>query len=147
MWVIVRKAREGKGEREKKCSNKTWREITSPPEVLCDPVKKLTCPPGNLIFLADNFLEKLQRKTIVTFYTAKECNIWWFLRFLHLCFSEILWFFLKHWTFIFEKQLWNAERGDSQNYVRKLHPLHMLQLPVFTMSFTCWSRAQSEKAE
>lgn len=39
------------------------------------------------------------------------------------------------WTFVFEKQLWNAERGDSQNYVRKLHPLHLLQLPVFTMSF------------
>lgn len=39
------------------------------------------------------------------------------------------------WTFVFEKQLWTAERGDSQNYARKLHPLHLLQLPVFIISF------------
>lgn len=90
-------------------------------------------PPGNLVFLADNFLEKLQRKTIAACSTAKECSMWQFLRFFHPWFSAIIWFFLR--IFVFEKQLWTAERGDSQNYVRKLHPLYLLQLSVFITSF------------
>lgn len=35
------------------------------------------------------------------------------------------------WTFVFWKAaLWSAGRGHSQNDVRKLYPLHLLQLPL-----------------
>lgn len=62
-----------------------------------------------------------------------------------LFFSDTMAFYWNCWSFSFEKQLWNAERGDSQNYVRKLHPLHLLQLPVFTMSFAVLIQGCQEK--
>lgn len=99
------------------------------------PYQKAALSPRKSGFPGWQFSGEAPEKTIAACSTAKECDIWQLLRFLPLCFSGILWLFTETVGALALKRNWNAERGDSQNYVRKLHPLHLLQLPVFAMSF------------
>lgn len=100
------------------------------------PHEKATLSPGNSSFPSQQSSGEAPEKN--------NCNLKHCKRVQYVAISEVppSLFFLGYygfswncWTFIFEKQHWSAGRGRSQNHVRKPHPLHLLQLPVFAVSF------------
>lgn len=93
-------------------------------------------PLGTLVSLATASLEKLQRKPMnpeeLQFAALQKGVIsndsWGSSISIFLGCYGFSW---RCWIFVLWKAiLWSAGRGDSQNYVRKLYSLHLLQLPL-----------------
>lgn len=109
------------------------------------PHQKATLSPRKSGFPGWQFSGEAPEKAIATCSTAKECHIWQLLRFLPLCFSGILWLFTETVGALALKSNSEMLKEEIAKIVRKLHPLHLLQLPVFTMSFAMLIQGCQEK--